>query len=571
MKLVKEKLHIFGKLQKYEENILNYEIIILIGLIIEDLFAKVFFAHAAWRDAIFLMVQAFLMAIIVSVNIYERFMAKKQNGSTMLVTLAKILKCVALTSYISTLWHGVFFYIVPLLPIAFHCISKGCKKTAPLLITSWLSQLGSQLLLCSVIYSGIDRRGAMEYFIGLTVKYALFGLFSYICGRIYRLYMRGQEENSILIDRLSDKYVQLEQAKKEIQAHNDRLMDTNRKLEEINQKLTSSIAEFFTLQQISQAITSIFDVNELLKYVNDVIMGVMGAYHSTIALCGGPQNKLKVKVSSIFDKKDFAIVSDYINSDVLQPCIYEGKSMIDNDVDPENYPFTKGRNIHSLICVPFLAKGVPLGLVLVEHSIKDAFNNENVRLLEIICQQVSIAIENARLYQQMQKLATLDGLTGAYNRQYFQDKLETEFNKAQQGNYNLSLIIFDIDYFKKFNDTYGHLFGDQILKALSSYVMKTLRKEDIFARYGGEEFVILMPHTSLELAAEKAEELRKGISELAITNNLVAASVNISAGVASYPKTARRPIDLLNSADDALYMAKRGGRNLVKVAKPLED
>src|SRR5690606_949267 len=117
------------------------------------------------------------------------------------------------------------------------------------------------------------------------------------------------------------------------------------------------------------------------------------------------------------------LVSDYINSDVLKPSVKDGNSMIDNDVDSEDYPFTKGRNIRSLICVPLIAKGNVLGIVLIEHSMPDAFSNDNVRLLEIISQQVGIAIENARLYQQMHDLATLDGLTGAYNRLYFQDNL----------------------------------------------------------------------------------------------------------------------------------------------------
>jgi diguanylate cyclase (GGDEF)-like protein len=308
-------------------------------------------------------------------------------------------------------------------------------------------------------------------------------------------------------------------------------------------------------------------MNELLKFVNDVIIGVMGVSHSTIALCYGSQNKLKVQVSSIFDKKNLAIVSDYINCDILKPSIEKGSSMIDNDVNEEEYPFTKGRNIKAMICVPLLAKGKALGIVLIEHSLKDAFDSENMRLLEVISQQVSIAIENARLYQQMHDLATLDGLTGAYNRLYFNDKLQEEYNRAQEGGHDLSFIIFDIDHFKKFNDTYGHLFGDLVLKTLSGFIKKTLRKEDVFARYGGEEFVILMPYTSLEQAREKAEDLRIGVSQLSITDRVVTASITISVGVSTYPETAGKPQELISTADDALYEAKRTGRNLVRVAK----
>ena len=111
------------------------------------------------------------------------------------------------------------------------------------------------------------------------VQYLLFVLFCYIWSGIYNEYVRSEEENNILIDRLGDKYVQLEQAKKEIQSHYDKLIESSNQLEETNSRLTASLAEFYTLQQISQAITSIFDMNELLKFVNDVIIGVMGVSH----------------------------------------------------------------------------------------------------------------------------------------------------------------------------------------------------------------------------------------------------------------------------------------------------
>ena len=245
--------------------------------------------------------------------------------------------------------------------------------------------------------------------------------------------------------------------------------------------------------------------------------------------------------------------------------------MIDNNVNPSDYPLTKGRNIQSLICVPFFSKGRPLGVVLIEHSIQDAFDDENMRLLEVISQQVSIAIENARLYQQMHDLATHDALTGAYNRLYFNDKIQEEFNNAVERGHDLSFVMLDIDFFKKFNDTYGHLFGDLVLKTLSRYIMKTLRKEDMFARYGGEEFVIIMPYTSLEQAAEKAEEIREGVSKLMVTDRVVSASVTISLGVSSYPQISSRPQELVGMADDALYKAKACGRNRVIIAKAKEE
>lgn len=572
MKLLKENAA-EGMLEnfiKYESNVTKIVCLMLAALYVKDLGIRIF-VEGQRSLSLIIFVQASLILLYFLVS---RFQHKYQDSEKPEISSGyKVFRIVEVTLcalFISTLFYSEYFYFVPILPIAFECIKSGYRKARPYLLLGLISQLVTQALaslyLKHVVFESVS---ILRQSIIITCMYVLYTGFIYICGIVHKEYVQSEAENNILIDRLGDKYIQLEQAKKEIQEHYDKVRETNKKLEETNEKLTASIAEFYTLQQISQAITSIFNMNELLKFVNDIIMGVMGALHSTIALCYGPYNKLKVQVSSIYDRKELAIVSDYINTDVLKPCTTEGKSMIDNNVNPECYPFTIGRNIKSLICVPFLAKGNPLGVVLIEHSFKDAFNSENVRLLEIICQQVSIAIENARLYQQMHDLATMDGLTGAYNRLYFQDKILEEFNRAKEEEYELSLIIFDIDHFKKFNDTYGHLFGDKVLKSISAYIQRTLRKEDIFARFGGEEFVILMPHTSLQQAVEKAEEIRKGIASLTITDRVVEASVNISLGVSSIPHTANNPNELVRTADDALYEAKESGRNNVKVAKPV--
>ncbi len=559
----------FSNTTKYERLAAKLGWVIFLVLILGDVITRIFISGKFLISGFF-GVQVSLYILFMVLNLAKINAVKKEKADYLkYFNILKGFEVIVLAILISTLHCSEYFYFVPLFSITFVSLSRGFKKSVPYIVIGWFTQTIAQIFIPH-LFDGLRQEALLPNIMmiaqSITFQYVLFALFCSVLGEVYNEYSRSEEENNILIDRLGDKYVQLEQVKKEIQTHYDKMRETNNQLEETNSRLTSSLAEFYTLQQISQAITSIFDMHELLKFVNDVIIGVMGVYHSTIALSYGPQNKLKVQVSSIFDKKDLAIVSDYINSDILKPSTDEGHSMIDNAVTPEEYPFTQGRNIKSMICVPLLAKGKVLGIVLIEHSIKDAFDNENVRLLEIISQQVSIAIENARLYQQMHDLATLDGLTGAYNRLFFQDKLEEEYKKAQEKGYDLSLILFDIDYFKKFNDTYGHLFGDLVLKTISAHIMKTLRKEDIFARYGGEEFVVLMPHTSLTQAYEKAEELRSSIAQLTITDRIVSASVTMSAGVSTFPESASKPTELIKTADDALYEAKHDGRNLVCIA-----
>jgi diguanylate cyclase (GGDEF)-like protein len=207
-----------------------------------------------------------------------------------------------------------------------------------------------------------------------------------------------------------------------------------------------------------------------------------------------------------------------------------------------------------------------MGLVLIEHKLANAFDNNNLRLMNLIGRQVGIAMENAALYERMNEIATFDNLTKIYNRLSFQKKLEEEFESAKKNNYPLSLAIFDIDHFKRFNDTYGHLFGDKVLKHIAAVIKNSLRSGDIFARFGGEEFIILFPKTDIKRAAEKVESLRKKLEKTTIKDELVSASVTVSFGISCYPCFASTESELIKTADDALYCAKEAGRNCVKLA-----
>ena len=232
------------------------------------------------------------------------------------------------------------------------------------------------------------------------------------------------------------------------------------------------------------------------------------------------EKNLKVHTTNIRSRDDLIALNDNINCTILLDVLNNAKPIVENFVDPDEYTFTQGREVNSLICVPLTTKSRKFGLVLIEHKYYSAFDEDNARLLDIIGQQVGIAMENAELYQQMQWLATIDGLTGIYNRLYFQDRLQKEFTSAQQDSYPLSLAIFDIDHFKRFNDTYGHLFGDKVLKSITEMVKTSLRGTDILARFGGEEFIILFPRTNISEAFEKVDALREKISKTYIKDNL---------------------------------------------------
>jgi two-component system cell cycle response regulator len=166
--------------------------------------------------------------------------------------------------------------------------------------------------------------------------------------------------------------------------------------------------------------------------------------------------------------------------------------------------------------------------------------------------------------QRMYDAALRDGLTGAYNKKFFLDRLDSELAYAKRHQIDLSLLLFDVDFFKRVNDTYGHLAGDHVLIRLAQLTQAALRQEDIFARYGGEEFAVLCRGVKLPLAGVLAERLRAGVESTPFEHDGRRLPVTISVGVASHPTSpVSNPLELIKAADEALYEAKRCGRNRV--------
>jgi two-component system cell cycle response regulator len=166
--------------------------------------------------------------------------------------------------------------------------------------------------------------------------------------------------------------------------------------------------------------------------------------------------------------------------------------------------------------------------------------------------------------QRMYDAALRDGLTGAYNKKFLLDRMESELAYARRHQLDLSLLMFDVDFFKRVNDTYGHLAGDAVLVRLAQLTQTALRQEDIFARYGGEEFAVLCRGVKLPLAGILAERLRAGVEATPFEHDGRRLPVTISVGVAAHPNSnVSTPTELIKAADEALYEAKRCGRNRV--------
>jgi diguanylate cyclase (GGDEF)-like protein len=170
--------------------------------------------------------------------------------------------------------------------------------------------------------------------------------------------------------------------------------------------------------------------------------------------------------------------------------------------------------------------------------------------------------------RRLEELSNTDDLTKLYNRRYFMELLELEFQRAQRYESRISFVMIDIDHFKNFNDSHGHLIGDRILYEVAQILRDSLRVHDIVGRYGGEEFALLMPETDLKGALVVAERYRKRVEDFVLLERDQELRVTISLGVADYPRRGLQTVDdLIRLADNALFLAKKNGRNRVEVAE----
>lgn len=340
-----------------------------------------------------------------------------------------------------------------------------------------------------------------------------------------------------------------------------------------NQLLNDTVAELSTLQEISKFSNSVLNIKELINLINDMIIGVIGVNYCSIFLIDGNTDKFYLEATNISDKDILQSIKTIIASKYLPQIKTSGMTIIEENINNlEDYPVPNDRNVKNSLITTLQSHRNFLGIILAESCFEGAFEERKKNMITTICNQVSIAIENAVIYDKMEKLATIDGLTQVHNRRYFNEIFLSEFSELKK-NSAVSVAMMDIDNFKKINDTYGHLVGDVVLKVVATTIKDTVCTSDtddcLVARYGGEEFVILFRNTELEAAKVMLEVVRKNIEAASIADDDQTVKFTISIGVAEYPHTSSDVKQILRDADNALYRAKETGKNKVVSADML--
>ncbi len=222
------------------------------------------------------------------------------------------------------------------------------------------------------------------------------------------------------------------------------------------------------------------------------------------------------------------------------------------------------RPVLSLISSPLISHHSLLGLLRLESDKRGSFNQDDLRFLSLVSGLGAVALENSLLFQKTQDLAIHDDLTGLYTKQYFIGRLKDEAKRCQRLDQRLALMMIDIDFFKQYNDKFGHTAGDIVLKKVSSLLKDSLSDlSPLLCRFGGEEFLVMLPEIDKQRALAVAEELRQRIEREKILLRRQDTSITVSIGLACLPLDTKDEDELIQKADKSMYDAKRKGRNRV--------
>ncbi|MGB9286821.1 MAG: sensor domain-containing diguanylate cyclase, partial [Candidatus Sulfotelmatobacter sp.] len=317
------------------------------------------------------------------------------------------------------------------------------------------------------------------------------------------------------------------------------------------------------INAIAQQTTAVLDLEELLGRV-----------------CGLIQDAFRVSHVSLFLREDHDLVLR-AHHGTLTPCIPAGGRLAANtqpwakilsdsctltECDlcraPAGLKFFA--ETASRMCIPLVSFGQTLGVLALDSAKIDAFRDGDQQSLESVADICATAIQNAHYVDRVKQLAYLDGLTGIFNRRFFEVRILEEIERAHRYGAGMAVIMADIDQFKKLNDEFGHMLGDEVLRQTSSLFNQQLRKVDVVCRYGGEEFGILLTQVNGQQALGVAEKLRKLVEGWQFPG--VPRTVTISAGAAAMPEHGTTRDELVKVADSALYAAKQMGRNAVCLA-----
>ncbi len=300
--------------------------------------------------------------------------------------------------------------------------------------------------------------------------------------------------------------------------------------------------------EITRGLSSSLKTRDILGVIVSRLCEVLNATDCSIIVTDPKTGSAQVMVnSSGAGKKEGEIALDSVPE--LKEA-FDGRKMVFRDLDG-----------HSVVAVPMVSQDAVISLIHVAGKNTGRPPSEGtIRFFEVMASTAANALRNAQLFEEVEHRARTDFLTGLPNHRYFQATLSAEVGRAQRHNHPLSLLMIDLDYLKIVNDRFGHPSGDMVIRTIAETIRQSCREFDFAARYGGEEFTVILPETPLAGAIHVADRIREKIAMVQFAG---IGKVTASIGVSNYPMNALAKEDLIRVADQALYIAKNGGRDRV--------
>ncbi len=339
---------------------------------------------------------------------------------------------------------------------------------------------------------------------------------------------------------------------------------------ELHSQLDSRQKILTFISDLHARVRSSGEEEEVYRFLVEEIAKLLEAQLCSLFIYDKQMDSLLVKVTKGFPKDALTHVRIRPGEHIAGRVFREKEPLVVRNIESDPRfarPSNPRYKTKSFLCVPVRVNGHVAGVLNVADRLTDRpFSDEDLQTVLSILSYVSLAIERMRYYERSEtllKLSSIDSLTGLYNRRFLEERLAEEMSRSRRYGRHLSLLLLDIDDFKKYNDGFGHQAGDQALQLISQTIMVTVRKVDIVTRFGGEEFLIILPETEKNTARSIAERIIARIDHLGTSDSEdnLRDRLTVSIGLASFPVDAKDEKDLVGKADIALYEAKREGKN----------
>ncbi|MDD5108669.1 MAG: sensor domain-containing diguanylate cyclase [Candidatus Omnitrophica bacterium] len=343
-----------------------------------------------------------------------------------------------------------------------------------------------------------------------------------------------------------------------------------KKFQELKDALTFKITRYSNLKKIIEDINVSLKTESVVRVLSYAVYSLISNGQGTALfyLVDNQYQKLNL-VYSIKDNSDLVILTkegDIFDQWVLRHSTWLIIEDLKNDFrfDLESIRFQDERDILSLISAPLISHNSLLGLLRLESKKSGSFNQDDLRFLALVADLGAGALENSLLFHKKQELAIHDDLTSLYTKHYFISRLKDEVKRCQRLDQYLSLMMIDIDFFKQYNDKFGHTAGDIVLKKVSLLLKDCLKEfNPLLCRFGGEEFLVMLSGLNKQKASIIGEQLRRKIENETIILRRHDTRITVSIGIANLPLDTKDDDELVQKADKAMYKAKEKGRNQV--------